>query len=43
MDLYHLHIKNKYDEIWQEGNEITVNDRFKNGILESINSFNICE
>lgn len=38
--MYHIHTSNEYDELWQEGNEIVVDDNFNSECGLSIPYFN---
>ena len=39
MKLYHLHAKGNHDELWHEGSEIVVDDRFQNGVFDNAADF----
>lgn len=38
--MYHIHTSNEYDDLWQEGNEITIDDNFYSECGMSISDFN---
>lgn len=38
--MYHIHTSNEYDDLWQEGNEITIDDNFYSECGMSIPDFN---